>query len=82
MSETASALIAALMRETAAAAGKPTAPVSVQIDWSRAGLNDDAMTQARVRIDRVTKTLVFAQADLTDADGGRASAAAVFKILA
>lgn len=83
MSDAAAAMIEALSRETAAAAGAPTRPVSVQLDWIGAPAVDvDADGRADVRITRVTRTLVFAEAEYVAQGRRTASAAAVFAVRA
>jgi hypothetical protein len=76
----ATALFAALLRETSAAAKTATTPVTVQLDWIGPLSNETGDTA--VRVTRVTRTLVFAEADYFIAGRRAASAAAVFAIQA
>jgi hypothetical protein len=74
-------LARALAAETGAAAGRETMLVSIAADLITrpdAGEPQDAA----VRIVRTTKSLVFAEADLTGADGRRLmTASGVYKVL-
>jgi len=68
------------LAEAAGADGRPVAPVSITLDYGAPGEAARAVVTARV--DRATKSLVFAHGEALLADGRRAaSASAVFRIL-
>lgn len=74
-------LARALKQETAAAAGAETSLVSITCDLINRPAPDETQT-AQVAITRATKSLVFAQADLTGRDQrSLMTAAAVYRIL-
>ncbi|MFZ4071842.1 MAG: hypothetical protein ACOYJ6_17265 [Caulobacterales bacterium] len=75
-------LARALKRETTAAARAETSLVSITCDLVNRP-DVDEMQTAAVAITRATKSLVFAQADLTGRDGrALMTASAVYRILA
>jgi acyl-coenzyme A thioesterase PaaI-like protein len=75
-------LLDALSAETARAAGAPTEPVSVNFEFLGPRHEESALI-ARVTVERATRTIVFARADLADS-GGRTlmAASAVYRIVA
>jgi hypothetical protein len=80
MSEAVDALLAAMHQAAVDAAGAPTAPVSVQLDWIAPDAPDALAGQAEIAVQRVTRTLVFLQGVWIAAGARRLTAAGVYRL--
>lgn len=77
MSEGVTQLLAALSRAAQEAAKTDATPVSVSFDWVGDG---PAVGEPRATVTRVTRTLVFAQADLVANGRVSLAASAVYRV--